>query len=274
MSDNNGASPHDDDGDVTDVVIDVSQPEPALDAAQELCSEGDYAEAIELAVLALERFADAGNVMTARFHNVLASAYQATGALAESARSADAAIAALEEGPDSDAVELGVACHTRAVCYLHAGKIDEATPLLDRAAESLEEAGPDARIDFGLVLLTMAEVASASGAADGAGALCERVITEMTHAPPTSEEHARALNRVTARAFLGLGSSYAQRGETDEAKDYLARAVEFFDAGFGHGHPEMTAGLVEVAALYRAIGDEDAAAVIDEELAVVKKALG
>ncbi len=254
---------------VTDVVIDVSNPETVLEAARGLCLDGDYAEAVELVQTALARFADADPITLGSFNSVLASAHQCLGDLNACALAADTALAALSQAPDEDAVELGVVCHTRAVVHLHRGNIDEATPLLDRAAQGLEQAGPEARVDFCSVLLTMAEVASATGASGEAIALCERVIQEVTRIEVGSEEHATQLNRVNARAFLGLGSAFAQQGATDHANDFLARAVEFLDAGFGHGHPEMTAGLTEVASIFRAVGNESAALVIDEELAVV-----
>ena len=255
--------------DVTDVTIDVSKPETALQLATELCLEGSYDDAIELAEAAVTRFADAAKTDLGRLHNVLASAYQCVGPLERCAVCADAAIAALRDGGDEAAAELGVAYHTRAVAHLHQNGIEEAATLLDRAAEVLEAAGDEARVDFCSVLLTMAEVASATGANDEAIALCERVVNEMTGIEPESADHAAVLNRCTARAFLGLGSAFGQRGDNNDAKDYLERAVDFFDAGFGHGHPEMDAGLREVAAIYRALGDDPAALVIEEELSVV-----
>lgn len=257
------------DSGVTDVVIDVSDPAVAVGAVRELVSDGDYAEAISLGQLAIERFAaDGDSLVLGRLESALASAHQCVGDVDAAAAAADRAIAALERGPGSDPGELGVALHCRAVAHLFHGGLEEATPLLDRAAQALEGAGKPSRADFLSVLLTMAEVAAASGASDEALALDKRVLDEIAAIEPASEEHAGELNRLTGRAFLGLGSTYARRGETDPAKDLLARAVEFFDAGYGHGHPEMTAALEEVAAIYRAIGDDDAAAAIEEELGV------
>lgn len=261
---------HESDG-VTDVVIDVSDPAVAIEAVRELASDGDYEEAIALAHLALERFAPDGDALVAgRLESALASAYQCVGDIDSAAAAADRAIVALERGPASDPAELGVALHSRAVTHLLRGGLEDATPLLDRAAQALEGAGEVARVDFLSVLLTMAEVAAASGVSDEALALDKRVLDEIAAIEPSSADHAAQLNRLTGRAFLGLGSTYARRGEADSAKDLIARAVEFFDAGYGHGHPEMTAALREVAAIYRALGDEDAAAAIEEELRVTE----
>lgn len=264
MSEGNGRSEL-----VDEITFDLTKPETALEAIRAQCADGEYADAIDLVQTALEHFEDADVASRAALHNLLATAQQAVGEIERSAKSAEAAITLLEEATGTHGAELGVALHTRALAHLHEGNIDEATTLLDRAAQALDDAGPEARVDFCSVLLTMAEVASASGESGGAQALAERVIGEMTSIQPSSEEHAAHLNRVTAKAFLCLGSALAQGGAADDAKDFLARAIEFFDAGFGHGHPEMTAGLEAVAGIYRALGDEDAAAVIDEELAVV-----
>ncbi len=250
-----------------DIVIDVTDPHAMLGAARELASDGDYEDAAMVADRALANVGEGQALLAGSLHSALATARLALGDVDGAAAAAARAVSVLEGAGEEAASELGHALHTTAMCHLHRGDIDAATSLLDRAAHTLGSAGPEARIDFFSVLLTLAEVAAATGATDEALALCTRVLDEVSSLEPSSEDHAAALNRITGRALFGLGSAFGRRGEVDEAKDYLARAIELFDAGYGHGHPEMTAALMDIAAIYRALGDEDAALAVEEELA-------
>ena len=144
---------------------------------------------------------------------------------------------------------------------------------LNRASELLETNKSSHLTGFCAVLLTLAEVSQAVDDIDAAMDLFRRVLEELDGVQPQSEQHADALNLLTSKGFLGLGGATARSGEAARAKDLLARAVEFSEAAYGHGHPEMVSALTEVAAIYRVLGDEDAAKAIDEELAVAERML-
>jgi len=240
---------------------------------------GEYEVALWHAAAAAAELAptDHPAVVSGRVLSLLATCHQCLGRLDRAGELADAAIAALEGSgrPGGDGAresELGAALHLRAIAYLDEQDVERAMPLLERAAQVLEGKARNA-VDFCALLLTMAEVSKATGDVDAALGLLRRVLDQVAECEPSSEEHAGALNALTAKAMLGLGGAFGQAGDAHAAKDYLARSLEFFDASFGHGHPEMSAALTEVAAIYRLLGDGDAAAAIDEELKVAARML-
>jgi tetratricopeptide (TPR) repeat protein len=244
--------------------------EALLDEAEALGAEGDYEAALTLAAAAraeLETAGDASSAELARVDAALALAHRYLGHAERAAELAARAIAALGEHDP----RRGVLLHLMATILLDAGAVDDALPLLELAAAILDAAGPAERHEFFAVLLSLAEVTRSAGHLDGALALVHRVLDELAEIEPTSAEHAALLNGIHAESFLRLGSIRVQTEMPREAKDYLARAVEFAEAAWGHGHPSMQEALGEVAALYRVMGDEAAADAAEAELAGVER---
>jgi tetratricopeptide (TPR) repeat protein len=237
-----------------------------LDEAETLGGEGDYEAALVVAAAALAQLEAADGVPRdeiARAEGALALAHRYLGHEDRAAEMADRAMVGL----DAADPRLGVLLHLRATLHLDAGDVDTALPVLERAAAVLDAAGPGERHEFFAVLLSLAEVTRSIGHLDGALALVHRVLEDLGGIEPQSEEHAAALNGISAEAFLRLGSMQVQKGAPAEAKDYLARVVEFAEAAWGPGHPSMHEALAEVAALYRVLGDEAAASAVEAELA-------
>lgn len=247
-----------------------------VDRAEELFVEGEYAASLLLAaaaVGALDREVGDTRLLEARASRLVAMGHQSLGHLDRAVFWAERALTAAERIEEEAPEELGAAMHSRAILHLERGQLREAVPRLERAAELLDEAGDEHRADYHAVLLTMAEASMAMGDIDTAKAGFESVLEDVGELDPESETHAGALNAITAKAMLGLGGVYAQQDDKAKAKDLLARAIEFFDAAYGHNHPEMMAALGEVAAIYRVLGDDDAARAIEEELTVAARML-
>ena len=241
---------------------------------EELAAAGEYDAALWCAAAAFGELAavESSPLERGRLLRLLATCHQCVGASRRAGELATGAVSALEQGLPDSAAELGEALHTLAITHLEQQDLESALPLLERSA-GLLEGKPDRTIELCAVLLTMAEVSKVTGAADEALGLLGKVLDQMGSIEAVSEAHAGALNAITAKAFLGLGGAYGQSGDSATAKDYLARSIEFFDAAYGHGHPEMTEALTEVAAIYRVLGDADAAEAIEEELAVAERML-
>lgn len=240
-----------------------------LDDADALVAEGDYEGALHAAAAA-HAHAE-GELARARAARALAVAHQCLGQLTAAARHADEAIAAFGATGEDQHRELAEALHVRAVAHLSDDDLGAAGPLLERAAEIFDAAG--ATHDLAGVLLTMGEVALAFGDDEIAEGLYGRVLEDVEGTEPESEAHASFLNALTAKAFLGLGAVAVQRDEAAEAKDFLSRAIEFFDAAHGYAHPETIDALSQVAALYRELGDDGAATAVDEERRVAEAML-
>jgi tetratricopeptide (TPR) repeat protein len=239
-----------------------------LDDADALVAEGDYEGALNAAAAAHAQAEGFARVRAAR---ALAVVHQCLGQIDAAARHADEAIEGFEAAGEGSHRELAEALHVRAVVDLSRGDIGRAGPLLERAATILEEAG--AIHDLASVLLTMAEVALALGDDEVAEGIYGRVLDDVDGSEPESEDHASFLNALTGKAFIGLGAVAVQRDQAAEAKDYLSRAIEFYDAAHGYAHPETIDALAEIAALYRELGDENAAAATDEERRVAEEML-
>jgi tetratricopeptide (TPR) repeat protein len=247
-----------------------------VDRAEELFVEGEYAASLLLAaaaVGALDTEVGDKRLLESRASRLVAMGHQSLGHLDRAVFWSERALTAAERIEEEAPEELGAAMHTRAILHLERGQLREAVPRLEKAAELLDEAGDEHRADYHAVLLTMAEASMAMGDIDTAKNGFESVLEDVGEMDPESETHAGALNAITAKAMIGLGGVHAQYEENDKAKDYLARAIEFFDAAYGHNHPEMIAALEEVAAIYRVIGDDAAAKGIEEELAVAARML-
>jgi tetratricopeptide (TPR) repeat protein len=251
-------------------------PDAMLNEADQLYAEGEYDAGLMLAAAALgelEAHAAGPSLTLARALRAVGQGHHALTQLDTAASFADRALGVLEALAEVDIGEVGDTLHMRAIVHLEQGNLEDALVLLKRGAALLEAQKASHLIGFCAVLLTMAEVSQAIDELDDATALYQRVLDEIDGVEPLSESHAQALNALTSKGFLGLGGTATRKGEDDLAKDLLARAVEFADAAFGHGHPEMFAALTEVATLYRLIGDEDAALVIDEELQIARRML-
>jgi len=247
-----------------------------VDRAEELFVEGEYAASLLLAaaaVGALDTEVGDTRLLESRASRLVAMGHQSLGHLDRAVLWAERALNAAEKIREEAPEELGAALHTRAILHLERGQLREAVPRLEQAAELLDEAGDEHRADYHAVLLTMAEASMAMGDLDTAKNGFESVLEDVSDMDAESETHAVAINAITGKAMLGLGGVHAQREETAKAKDFLARAIELFDAAYGHNHPEMIGALQEVAAIYRVIGDDAAAKAIDEELAVAARML-
>jgi tetratricopeptide (TPR) repeat protein len=237
-----------------------------IDEADALRAEGEYEAALNLGASVVAEFEtqdDPDDVSLGKAYRGLADTHACLGNLERAGLSADRAIAHFDAAGVTDPA-LALALHTRALVHLESEQMPEAIKALDRAAEVVD--GGEHVVELATVLLTMAEVGNATGNSDDAVSLYERVLDDLQSAAPLTEEHAVALNAITAKAFFGLGSTSARIGKPDEAKDYLARSLSFFEAGFGHGHPEMRVALGEIAALYRYLGEDQAAQSIEQEL--------
>jgi len=254
------------------------KPEQMLMQAAELYAEGEYDAGLMVAAATLGELEACGatsSTLVARAFYAVGQGHHSLGRASQAAGFVDRSLEIWDQvsAAERDAGEVGNALHTRAILHLEDGRLDDAMRLLNTAASSLEANAGEHLVSFCAVLLTLAEVTLVTGNPDEAVLLLERVLEDVAGTEPQSEEHATALNALTAKAMLGLGSAAARRSDHEVAKDLLSRAVEFFDAAFGHGHPEMIAALNEVAAIYRVLGDERAAAAIDEELAVAERML-
>lgn len=238
--------------------------------ADELLAEGDLEAALTHAAAAYG-LAEDDAVGRAEAARALAAVHLAQGGMEAARRYAMEAVEAFDaEGRDDDP-QLAEALHVCAMTHLHAQDLEGATPLLERAAAVLDRSGP--RHALCSVLLTLAEVSLALGQGDDAEGLFTRVLDDVQTIKPESEPHAAHLNALNGKAFLGLGGLAVQRDRRDDARDRLSRAIEFFEAGHGLAHPETIEALVEVAALYRVLGDESAAEATDEERAVAERML-
>jgi tetratricopeptide (TPR) repeat protein len=248
-----------------------------VERADELCAEGEYHAGLFMAAAAVGAAdgPDRDPDVLARAFRVLSGAHLCLDQLAKAGAASERAIALLRElnGRNGGRVELALALHTRALVYLQGGELDPALGLLEEALGILEALGDESVGDRNMVRITMAEVALATENLEHARQLYQAVLSELTEHEAASEQHAAALNALLGKAFLGLGSTEARAERAHEAKDYLARAVEFFEQAYGHGHPEMVEVLLQVAALYRVLGDEAAAEAVDEELAVAAQML-
>ncbi len=245
-----------------------------LSEAETLYAEGEYDAGLMAAAAALGEIEanDDGSLRSARALYLVGQGHHHLDRLDVAAGFTDRAIAALERLGGGDAGVLGDALHARAVIHLQAEQLAEAMPLLSRAAALLDGAGDQPMALCG-VLMTMAEVAHATEELDAAVDLVSRALDVLDGIDAESEQHAAMLNALWAKGFFSLGSVAARRGDVERAKDMLSRAIEFYDAAFGHGHPAMIAGLAEIAAIYRAIGQQDSALAIEEELAVAERML-
>ncbi|MEZ4442609.1 MAG: tetratricopeptide repeat protein [Polyangiaceae bacterium] len=247
-----------------------------VDEAEALCMAGEYASGLLLAAAAvpgLEADPKDTRALEARACRLVALGHQSLGHLARATVWADRAIGLGEGLGDDRPQDLGASLHIRAIVHLERGQLREASGLLERAAALLEKAGEDHRTELFAVLLTMAEVSLATGDFDAASEVFHRVLEEAGNLEPSSEEHAAALNAIVAKALLGIGGVHVERGEVAAAKDVLSRSVEFFDAAYGHNHPEMVEALTQIAALHRLVGDEAAAEAIEEELELAERLL-
>ena len=244
-----------------------------LNEAEQLFREGEHDAGLMHAAAALaelEAAAEGDPKLLIRALRNVARGHLDLSRLDAAATHLDRALKLLGDGGDDTL--LADTLHMRAVVHLHAQRLADAMPLLERAAKIFEAAG-ESRSEKCAVLITMAEVAQDIGELGAADGLFRRVLNENGGVKPESEAHALVINALSGRALFGLGSVAARRGEVDAAKDLLARSIEFFDAAYGHGHPEMIAALTEVAAIYRFVGDETAAQGIEEELAVAQRML-
>lgn len=253
--------------------------EALLSEAETLYAEGEYDAGLIAAAAALGEIEASGlaegwegTAAAARALYLVGQGHHYLERLDVAAAFTDRAIAALERSGASDVGAFADALHSRAVIHLQADQLGEAMPLLSRAA-SLLEGAEDQRMAFAGVLCTMAEVAHATDEIDAAVSLLRRVLDTLDGLDAESEQHAAMLNALWAKGFFSLGSIAARRRDVDQAKDMLSRAVEFFEAAFGHGHPAMIAALADIAAIYRAIGQDDSALAIEEELAVAERML-
>ena len=159
----------------------------------------------------------------------------------------------------------GVLHHQKAVALLHLGDVGEALPLLTRAAELLEPTGGS---DLCTVMLTMAEIAVEVDDVASAESMYGNVLERLASTEPTSPQHAQLLNLLKAKAFIGFASASARQSKRDQAGDYLARASEFLDVQSGDGqHVELLEHSLE---LWRLLGDPDAVAAAEEELAALR----
>lgn len=249
-------------------------PKDMLAEAEQLYCEGEYDAGLMVAAAALAVL-DADDDRTpvrAKAYYLVGQGHHHLERLEGAAGFTDKAIAAFEQQPSPDVGSFGDALHSRAVIHLQRGELGEALPLLSRAAGLLENAA-DQRMAFAAVLLTMAEIAHGGGEPDDAVGLLRRVLDVLADLEAKSEQEAAMINALWAKGFFSLGSIAARKGDVAEATDLLSRSVEFFDAAFGHGHPAMIAALQDIAAIFRAIGHDDQAAAIEEELAVAERML-
>lgn len=239
-----------------------------IDAVEELCTHGANDEALLAASFALagvEAAAPDDDRLMGRAHGALAGAQLCCGELGEAVRHANAALERLER-VQPHGRPLAVALHTRATAHLEMGELEMAMPLLERSVGILESCGQVARADYCSVLVTIAEVSLEVGESEAAAGLFGRVLGEIGVQEPGSDGHARWLNAMTAKAFMGLGAASVQRGDADGAGDYLGRVGAFLEAAYGRGHPARIDGLVRVAELYGVLGDEGAARAAEAEL--------
>jgi tetratricopeptide (TPR) repeat protein len=244
----------------------------------ELCGAGAYDAAMVVAATAVatldarrEAGAEVDGLQLATALRSLAAVHECLGQHDEAAECADRAIALWHEAEQQDEPQLGMVMHTRATSHLVAGEFDEALPLLERAVSILENAGELFAQDFMAVLLTMAELSSHHGEFARSRALYARVLDMLADVEPASQEHAATTNGMSARALFGLGSSFAQAGQADQAVDYLSRSIELFEAGFGIEHPEVLSAKQAIAAIYRVIGQTEAADALESELDAVER---
>ncbi len=251
-------------------------PREMVEAVGGLCARGDYEEAELLGVVAVQAIAQAEPVpqrQLAAALSALAGAQLCNGSYEQAADHTTRAADIYRDLAD-DAVALGVSLHQAAVAQLHLGQLEAALPLLAEAAELLEKAGSEqASQDLCAVLLTMAELSVEADDCEHAEAMYGRVLEMLEGLEPTSEGHAAWLNSMTGKAFLGLGSAATRQQQAEQAKDYLSRASEFFEAAFGVGHPAMVESLEQVLLLYRLVGDEPAAQAVEQELQAARAAM-
>jgi len=236
-------------------------------AAEQLLQGGDYETAQVTIDAVLEQLNAAGGgeaEQIARALRVAATVGYGKGEH-EQALTFTAQAAELWEAMDEHAhLELAMTLALRAQAQLELQRFDGVAELLERAADIFAQV--EAREQLAAVLLTMAELGMVSEDYDAAAQLFARVLDEVAASEPTSEAHARSLNGLTAKSFFGLAGVHLRRGEHAQASDFLARSVEFFEVAHGRGHPELLEGLSGVAQLYRMLGDDAQAEVIDAEL--------
>ena len=232
----------------------------------ELCASGDYDEALpvaELAVLKAREQGGQGVPLLADGLRVLTAARLCLGQF-EAAETAASEALALVEQHALESQLAGALYHQAAVVCLHLAQPERAAPLLTQAAQQLESTSTS---DYCAVMLTMAELAVEVGDAGSASDMYGDVLRRIGSLEPESEEHALEQNRITARAFLGLGSACARQGERAKARDYLSRVGEFFDTQ--PPGPERLAMLEHMVELWRVLGDKDALAAAEQELAAL-----
>lgn len=261
------AHDHDDEEELT--------PEELFDTIEVAAAEGAFEEAAMMVALANAAFQSGqldDAVLRARFDSAQAELERCQGNLDLAAEHSARAVAALEKLGADGARTLGGAVYTNALILLDRGDVDGAMSALDRAARTLEAQVPVDLDVFSSVLITMGEVSLEVGESEAAQRLFGRVLEVLRDAEPENEGHAHGLNALTGKAFLGLGAGAAQLGKNVEAKDYLERAIEFLDQGLGAGHPVLVEALERVVELYRAMGDEDAAVLAEEELRAAREA--
>ncbi len=247
---------------------------------EHMCAEGAFADTLLAARVMLPTLPEqaaapgkGGDVARGRVLRAIAEAHLGLGDAPAAVEPARLAVESLERAGEPSMPFLGLALHTRALALADAGKLDDVLPLLDRAARQLESCGAEHVADYCAVLLTMGEISIEVGEAEASLCLFGRVLEELRGMEPGSQDHARALNVLPGKAFLGLGGASGRLDRGAEARDYLERATEFLDAGYGAGHPLLVAALEHVLGLYRYLGDESAAAAAEEELAAAREAL-
>jgi tetratricopeptide (TPR) repeat protein len=261
---------HDDDDDGEELT-----PEELFDTIEVAAAEGAFAEAGMMVALAKSAF-DSGQlddaVLRARFESAQAELERCQGNLDVAADHASRAVSALEGLGAAGTRTLAGAIYTSALIQLDREDVDGAMLALERAARMLEAQAPVDVDVLASVLITMGEVSLEVGEAEGSQRLFGRVLELLRDVEPTSEGHARGLNALTGKAFLGLGAGAAQLRKNAEAKDFLERAVEFLDEGLGAGHPVLIEALERVVETYRAMGDDAAAELAEEELEAARQA--
>ena len=253
-------------------------PQEMVAAVGALCARGDYQEAELLGAIAVQALEQVAPAEPAQLRQLaaalcaLAGAQLCSDSYPQAAEHTDRAAAIYRDLGDDDAA-LGMCLHQAAVAQLHLGQIDAALPSLAEAAELLEKDGSDgAQHDLCAVLLTMAELSVDADDCEQARAMYGRVLDMLEGQDPTSEGHADWLNAMTGKAFLGLGSAATREQQVEQAKDYLSRAAEFFEAAFGRGHPAMVEAHEQLLVLYRLLGDQPAAQAVEQELLAAQAA--
>jgi tetratricopeptide (TPR) repeat protein len=259
-------------------------PEELVEAIGQLTANGAYEDAALIAsvgeVLFERGFTESSDtgaqasperaLLSGRFDLARAELERCRGDVAAARGHIERAISTLEPTAAPGRLTLGSALYTAALIELQAGELEPAMTLLDRAADAIEGHDPLDRVLLAPVLTTMGELSLEVGEPDAAERLFGRGLEVLQEAAPTSESNACDLNAATGRAFVGLGGAAAQRGARREAKDYLARAAEFLDAG---PLPVKIESLERIVELYRALGDESAAQVAEVELAAARNAV-